>query len=195
MIGHRQALIEPSALFQPLTNTLVGPPLNSFEEAIMAVDNNILLMVADSIHNPSWAPSPSPPSPSLPYKHPKVTMLGCGLDQASPPLLTSPPLLLDQLATLIDSKLAPVTKSIKALTNQIDNMKDQREYNQGQDTIRPYSLSNPAPHWDTPSSPTFNITYVSTEEGICDEICMAHEECNYLWDLYSAVLNLPPINP
>jgi hypothetical protein len=53
MIGHGQALIEPSALFQPLTDTLVGPPLNFFKEAMMAVDTNILLTVADSIHNPS----------------------------------------------------------------------------------------------------------------------------------------------
>lgn len=74
-------------------------------------------MVADSIHNLSWALSPSPPSPSLSYKHPKATTLRCGLDQASPPSLTSPPLLLDQLAALIDAKLAPVTKSIKTLAN------------------------------------------------------------------------------
>ena len=203
MASPSQALTEPLSqalreLSEPLTDITVGPPSNSFESAMMAVDTDVLT-VKDSIHNPgnTAPPSPSNHSLALPSNSLRCPALGSGLDQASPPSLSppSPPSLLDQLAALIDAKLAPIAKSIQVLTDRLDDMEDQHAYDHDIDGHesrgRPYSPSTPAPTWaPRPGEPT---TFGDvTEEQVCHELIQAHRSRNDIWDLYVHVADLPP---
>ena len=203
-----QALTEPLTqaprkLSEPLTDITVGPPSNSFESAMMAVDTNIPT-VKDSIHNPgnSTPPSPSPHPHLLPSTSLRRPALGSGLDRASPPSLPppSPPSLLDQLAALIDAKLAPVATSIRVITDRLNDMEDQRAYDQDvhghKPRGRPYTPSAPTPAWashsNDPPVAAADPYENATEEQIRHELIEAHRQRNHIWDIFVRIHNLPP---
>ena len=147
-----QVLTEPQTsairgLSEPLTDISVSPPENSLESLMLKVDTDPL-------------PLPIEPSSSaLPFKHPKATTLGCGLDLASPPLPlpipTDPPTaqqgimaLLSQISSQMSAQFSSIESKLTAMDSCIDSIE------------RPdrYTPSAPAKPW-APASLDMDATY------------------------------------
>jgi hypothetical protein len=88
---------------------------------------------------------------------------------------------------MMSAQLAPVTKSIKVLTDCLNNLEDQHEYD-NKCATGPYSPSAPAPTW---SSNAPFIDYADTTPDRMEELIAAHRECHKIWNLYLKVLHLP----
>ena len=181
-----QALTEPlplasQALSEPLTDISIGPPSNSFEVAMMDVVADAPT-VKHSIHNPANTPIEPTPSPA-----PATTA-------------ADPPSLVDQIAAMIDAKLVPVTKSLRALTDRIDDIEEQREYNADStpmDINRPYSPSNLAPKWATlPQEPHSLETSDSMTDRIDKfaelDLRAEHHARMGTWIVFKTLTGLPP---
>ena len=149
-----QVLTEPQTsvirgLSEPLTDISVGPPENSLESLMLKVDTDPL------------PPPLAPPSSTLPFKHPKATTLGCGLDQASPPsplpIPTDQPNaqpgildLLSQISSQMSTQFSSIESKLTAMDSRIDSI--ERPYR--------YSPSAPATSWipapfDATTAPDF----------------------------------------
>ena len=139
-----QVLTEPQTsairgLSEPLTDISVGPPENSLESLMLKVDTDPL------------PPSIEPSSSALPFKHPKATTLGCGLDQVSPPsplpTPADPPIAQQGIMALlsqISSQMSAQFSSIESKLTMMDSCIDSIE--------RPnrYTPSAPAKPWQAP---------------------------------------------
>jgi hypothetical protein len=81
----------------------------------------------------------------------------------SPPLAAAEPSLLDQIAAMMNAQLAPVTCSIRVLTDHLDDMEDQHDYDKrdpmDEPAPTPYSPSGPAPPWNPMREPEDPIPY------------------------------------
>ena len=133
-----QALTEPlsqapRALSEPRTDISVGPPENSLEAAMLDVHT-----VAHSIHAPT--PIVAQPSPA-----------------PAPTAANPDSLLLSQIATLIDAKLAPVSRSLDVVSTRLDEFEEQRRRDAAWGD-RPYSPSMPAQAWCKPEADTYDAT-------------------------------------
>ena len=136
-----QALTEPlplasQALSEPLTDMTVGPPENSLEMAMLDIQTEVQT-VHHSIHNPSRPITPLEPRPL----------------QAAAPMAANLDLI-QQIAAMMDAKLDPISTSIKVLTNRIDEIEDQQNYdNPNCDPPRPYTPSALATTWNPTAEP------------------------------------------
>ena len=130
MPGH--VLTEPltdviRGLSEPLTDISVGPPENSLESLMLKVDTEPL------------PPPIEPSSSTLPSKHPKATMLGCGLDQASPPSPFPIPAdaptaqqgimaLLSQISSQMSTQFSSIESKLTAMDSRIDSIERPDRY-------------------------------------------------------------------
>ena len=169
----------PRALSEPRTDVSVGPPENSLEEAMLGIHT-----VAHSIH----APMPLVAQPSA---------------VPAPTAADPEPSLLSQIALLIDSKLAPVTRSLDTVNTRLDEFEEQRRRDVAWGD-HPYSPSAPAQAWLKPEAAKYddaNAGYSLEEAETFDRemrhsrLVEEHASRDASWAMFLRVQSLPTDTP